>query len=195
MVSKKGDEIMRRTLVIFKPDAVNRALVGRVIQRFEDKGLKIVGLKMEHLQVYTLKQHYAHLENKSFFHELLNYMTSIPCVLMVLEGKDAVDVVRKMAGPTNGREAGPGTIRGDFSLSSQSNIIHASENDEVAKYEIKRFFKDDELYDYDKMNFNWIYCSTEKGKYESIDDKGKSVEEIEHARKKALEAEKTKEKK
>jgi nucleoside-diphosphate kinase len=189
---KEGEEKMRRTLVIFKPDSVNRALVGRIISRFEDKGLKIVGLKMEHLKVYTLKQHYSHLENKSFFQELLSYMTSIPCILMVLEGKDAVNVVRRIVGPTNGREALPGTIRGDFAMSSQSNMVHASENDEVAKYEIKRFFKDEELYDYDKMNFNWIYCSTEKGKYEEVKDQGKSVEEIEHARKKELETQKTK---
>jgi nucleoside-diphosphate kinase len=185
--------MMRRTLVIVKPDGVNRALIGRVITRFEEKGLKIVGLKMEHLKVYTLKEHYAHLTNKPFFEELLGFMTSIPCVLMVIEGKDAVTVVRRLVGVTNGRDAEPGTIRGDFSMSAQTNILHASENDEVAKYEIARFFKQEELFEYDKMNFNWIYCKSEKGVYTEVKEQGTSVEEIEHARKK--ESEKQKEKK
>jgi nucleoside-diphosphate kinase len=184
---------MRRTLVIIKPDGVNRALVGRVLSRFEEKGLKIVGLKMEKLHVYKLKEHYAHLTNKPFFEELLNFMSGIPCILMVLEGKDAVTVVRRLVGITNGREAEPGTIRGDFSMSAQTNIVHASENDEVAKYEIARFFKEEELFEYDKMNFNWIYCNSEKGMYTEVKETGKSVEEIEHARKKELE--KSKEKK
>ena len=178
---------MRRTLVIIKPDGVNRALIGRVITRFEEKGLKIVGLKMERLQVYKLKDHYAHLTGKPFFEELLNFMSSIPSILMVIEGKDAVNVVRKLAGVTNGRDAEAGTIRGDFSMSTQTNIVHASENDEVAKYEIARFFKDEELHEYDKMNFNWIYCASEKGIYTEVKGKTMSVEEVEHARKKELE--------
>ena len=178
---------MRRTLIIIKPDGVNRALVGRIINRFEDKGLKIVGLKMEKLQVYKLKEHYAHLTNKPFFEELLHYMSGIPCILMAIEGKDAVSVVRKLVGETCGRDALPGTIRGDFSMSTQTNLVHASENDEVAKYEIARFFKEEELFEYDKMNFNWIYCNSEKGMYTEIKDKGKSVEELEHARKKQAE--------
>jgi nucleoside-diphosphate kinase len=185
--------LMRRTLVIIKPDAVNRAFVGRIITRFEEKGLKVVGLKMERLQVYKLKEHYAHLTNKPFFEELLNFMSSIPSILMVIEGKDAVNVVRRIVGITNGREAEPGTIRGDFSMSTQTNLVHASENDEVAKYEVKRFFKDEEIYDYDKMNFNWIYCNSEKGKFVEVKESGKSVEEIEHARKKELEKQKANE--
>ncbi|MFA5930946.1 MAG: nucleoside-diphosphate kinase [archaeon] len=178
---------MRRTLIIIKPDGINRALIGRIINRFEEKGLKIVGLKMDKLQVYKLKEHYAHLTNKPFFEELLGYMSGIPCILMAIEGKDAVSVVRRLVGETCGREALPGTIRGDFSMSTQTNLVHASENDEVAKYEIARFFKDEELFEYDKMNFNWIYCNSEKGMYTEIKDKGKSVEELEHARKKQAE--------
>jgi len=193
MVSQKGDETMRRTLVILKPDAVNRCLVGRILSRFEEKGLKIVGMKMERLNVYKLKQHYEHLTNKPFFDELLDYMSSIPCILVVIEGKDSVAVVRRLAGETCGRDASPGTIRGDFSMSTQTNLIHASENDEVAKYEIERFFKPEEMFSYDKMNFNWIYCRSEKGMYTEIKDKGKSVEEIEHAKKKMMEMEQKKE--
>lgn len=176
---------MRRTLVILKPDAVNRSLAGRVITRFEEKGLKIVGMKMEHLDIYKLKEHYSQYLDKPFFGEIVKYMSSIPCILMIIEGKDAVAVVRKLVGETNGRNATPGTIRGDFSLSIQSNLIHASENDEIAKYEIKRFFKDGEIFDYDKMDFNWIYAESEKGKYIEMKEKGKSVEELEAERKKA----------
>lgn len=174
---------MRRTLVILKPDAVNRSLVGRIITRFEEKGLKVVGMKMEHMNILKLNEHYAHHVGKPFYAEIVKYMSSIPCILMVIEGKDVVNVVRKLAGETNGRNAPPGTIRGDFSMSIQSNLIHASENDEVAKYEIKRFFKDGELFDYEKMDFNWIYAESEKGKYVEEKEKTKSVEEIEKERK------------
>ncbi|MEI7961087.1 MAG: nucleoside-diphosphate kinase [archaeon] len=174
---------MRRTLVILKPDSVNRSLLGRIITRFEEKGLKIVGMKMEHLNIYKLKEHYAHLADKPFFGEIAKYMSSIPCVLMVIEGKDVVSVVRKLVGETNGRSALPGTIRGDFAMSVQSNLVHASENDEIAKYEIKRFFKDEELFDYDKMDFNWLYAESEKGKYVENKEKGKSVEQIESEKK------------
>ncbi len=168
---------MRRTLIIIKPDGVNRSLIGRVIHRFEDKGLKIIGLKMERLKVYQLKDHYVHLKEKPFYHELLDYMTSIPCVLIVLEGKDAVNVVRQMVGDTCGRTAAPGTIRGDYSMSVQTNLIHASENEEAARNEINRFFKEEELLEYDKLNFNWIYCASEKGKYDVVDKEVKSLQE------------------
>lgn len=174
---------MRRTLVIIKPDGVNRCLIGEVIKRFEQKGLKIIGLKLERLNVYKLKDHYVHLEDKPFYQELLNYMTSIPCVLMVLEGKEAVQVVRTLVGPTNSRKADVGTIRGDYAMSIQTNIVHASENNELAEKEIKRFFKKEELIEYDKMNFGWLYCSSEKEKYSQLDIKWKSKQE-EYAEKK-----------
>ncbi len=153
---------MDRTLVIIKPDAVNRDLVGEIIHRFERKGLKIVALKMQLLKPYVLKEHYAQHKEKEFYGELIRYMSSIPCLLMVLEGKDVVSVVRKMVGSTFGREAEPGTIRGDYSVSNQANLVHASDSDEKAEEEIKRFFKEEELYQYNKMNFDWIYSRDEK---------------------------------
>lgn len=153
---------MEQTLVIIKPDAVNRCLIGEVVKRFEQKGLKVKAMKMQLLQPYVLKEHYAHHQEKAFFGELVKYMSSIPSVLMVLEGKEAISVVRTMVGPTQGREALPGTIRGDYSVSNQSNIVHASENAEAAKSEIKRFFKEEEIYDYQKMDFDWIYSRDEK---------------------------------
>lgn len=168
---------MRRTLIIIKPDGVNRCLIGRVLTRFEEKGLKIIGMKLERLKVYQLKDHYVHLQDKPFYEELLEYMTSVPCVLIAVEGKNAVEVVRKLVGSTNSREADIGTIRGDFAMSVQTNIVHASENEEMAQKELKRFFKEEELIEYDKMNFNWLYCGSEKGKYSQIEKKNKSDEE------------------
>ncbi len=153
---------MEQTLIIIKPDAVNRNLVGEVIKKFEQKGLKIRAMKMQLLQPYALKEHYAHHKEKGFYEELIKYMSSIPSVLMVLEGKEVVQVVRKMIGSTQGREAAPGTIRGDYSVSNQSNIVHASENDKAAKEEIERFFSKEEIYDFQKMDFDWIYSRDEK---------------------------------
>ena len=153
---------MEKTLVIVKPDAVNRCLIGEILRRFENKGLKIVALKMITLHPYTLKEHYAHHKDKAFFEELIKFMSSIPSIALILEGKEAISVVRKMIGSTQGREAGPGTIRGDYSVSNQSNIVHASEDAKTAEAEIKRFFKKDELYDYQKMNFDWVYSKDEK---------------------------------
>ncbi len=175
---------MRRTLVIIKPDGVNRCLIGRVLTRFEEKGLKIIGLKMERLNVYQLKDHYVHLKEKPFYQELMDYMTSVPCVLIAIEGKDAVDVVRKLVGTTNAREADIGTIRGDFAMSVQTNIVHASEDNQKAEEELARFFKKEELVEYDKMNFGWLYCASEKGKYEVIEKEEKSDEET-YAKEKA----------
>ncbi len=125
---------MERTLVIIKPDAINRDLAGEVIQRFEKKGLKIAGMKMAHLEACTLKEHYAHHKDKAFYEELINFMSSVPSILLVLEGKAACAVVRKMVGSTLGREAEPGTIRGDYSVSNQCNVVHASENVEIAEH-------------------------------------------------------------
>jgi len=154
---------METTLVIIKPDAINRDLVGTIIKRFEQKGLKIVGMKMVHLDPYVLKEHYAHHKDKDFFKELISYMSSIPSIVVALEGKDACAVVRKMVGSTLGRDAEPGTIRGDFSVSNQANLVHAAENSEAAEKEIKRFFDKKDLFDYKKMNFDWIYAKKEKG--------------------------------
>ena len=156
---------MRKTFVIIKPDAVNRSLIGRVITRFEEKGLRIAALKMEHLKGDIIDAHYSHIADKPFFAEIKNYISSIPCILMVVEGKDAINVVRKLVGITCGRNADIGTIRGDFSMSVQSNIVHASENEEQAKIEIKRFFKEEEIKDYKRMDFNLLYTKIEKEPY------------------------------
>lgn len=153
---------MERTLVILKPDTVNRALVGKITRRFEEKGLKIVAMKMMHLNPETLHLHYAHHKGKPFFGGLVKFMSSIPSVVMVLEGKDSVEVVRKMVGATNGREAMPGTIRGDLSLSAQSNLVHASATTDEAEKEIEMFFANEEVMGYEKMNFDIIYSDDEK---------------------------------
>jgi nucleoside-diphosphate kinase len=154
--------VRERSLVIIKPDAVSRSLIGRIITRFEQKGLKVIGMKMEHLKEEKLKCHYEHHKDKEFFGELIEFMGSVPSVLVVLEGKEAVEVVRKMCGTTCGRDAEAGTIRGDFSVSMQQNVIHASENKEAAKKEIDSFFGKEELTDYRKIDFDYLYCKSEK---------------------------------
>ncbi len=153
---------MQKSLVIIKPDAVNRCLIGEIIKRFENKGLKILAMKMIKLQPYVLKEHYAHHKDKKFFEGLISYMSSIPSVAVVVYGKDVVNVVRKMIGSTQGRDAEPGTMRGDYSISNQNNVVHASESEEMAAEEIKRFFSEEEIYDYQKMNFDWIYSKDEQ---------------------------------
>lgn len=153
---------MERTLVIIKPDAVNRSIVGKIVSRFEQKGLKIVGMKMQKLHETKLKEHYGKHKDRHFFDELIKYMSSIPSVLVVLEGKECVDVVRRMTGDTLSRKAVPGTIRGDFSMSIQVNVIHASDSPQEAEKEIQRFFSEDELQHYGKLDFDWVYSSDEK---------------------------------
>ena len=154
--------VAEKTLVIIKPDAVNRCLTGEIMKRFEQKGLKLVAMKMQALQPYVLKKHYEHHKDKKFYKDLISYMSSIPSILVVLEGKDVINVVRKMIGSTLGRDAEPGTIRGDYSVSNQANLVHASDSSETAEKEIKRFFKEDEIYNYQKMHFDWIYSRDEQ---------------------------------
>ncbi len=151
-----------RAFIIIKPDAMNRSVAGEIISRFEKKGLKIVGMKMKHLSEKELELHYAHHKNKPFFPGLVKYMRSAPSLLMVIEGKRAVDVVRSLAGPTYGVEAPPGTIRGDFSLSMQNTIIHASDTVDNAKEEVKRFFKEEELFDWARIDTDYIYAEDER---------------------------------
>lgn len=151
-----------RTLVIIKPDAIHRELAGEILSRFERKGLKIIGLKLLLLPVDIVREHYKHLREMVFFQELVSYMTSTPSILMVLEGKDVVEVVRKMVGTTNARKADIGSIRGDFGMSVQSNLVHASENPVAAAMEINRFFKAEELHDFTKVSFHLIYSSSER---------------------------------
>ncbi len=152
---------MERTLIIFKPSAVERGLVGPVIGRFQQKGLIIAGIKMMKLDEKILREHYAHLVDKPFFPSVLASMTACPVIVMCLRGVDAVSVVRAMTGATNGRKAEPGTIRGDFSTSGQENIIHASSSVDDAEAEIKRFFNDNEIFDYHPVNLPFIYADSE----------------------------------
>ena len=152
---------MERTLIIFKPSAVERGLVGPVISRFQQKGLIIAGLKMMKLDEDILREHYAHLVDTPFFPSVLASMTACPVIVMCLRGVDAVRVVRSMTGATNGRNAEPGTIRGDFSMSGQENIIHASSSVDDAEAEIKRFFNDNEIFDYYPVNLPFIYADSE----------------------------------
>ncbi len=151
-----------RTLVLIKPDALQRSLVGEILHRFERKGLKIAGLKMIHLGDAILEEHYAHHKEKPFFPKLRDFMKQAPVVAIALEGIEAVAVVRALCGETSGRKALPGTIRGDFSVSQQANIVHASDSPENAEVEVKRFFKPEELFNYQHGNFNFVYGEEER---------------------------------
>jgi len=153
---------MERTLIILKPDCVQRGLCGAVLTRFEQRGFQISAMKMAQLSRPTLEEHYSHLKGKPFFPALLEFMSSSPVVLAVIEGKDAVEIVRKMCGATNARIAENGTIRGDFGLSTQCNIIHASDSKEAAEKEIKRFFKPEEIFSYRRALEGLTYSADEK---------------------------------
>ena len=148
---------MERTVVLLKPDAVQRGLVGRLVARFEDKGLKIVAMKMAVLDRALAERHYAPHKGKDFFAPLIRFVTSGPMVLMVLEGKEAVAVVRRMAGATFGADAEPGTLRGDFGLSNRFNLVHGSDSTEAAAQEIALFFRPGELIDWRHAAWPWTY--------------------------------------
>lgn len=152
---------MEQTLVIIKPAAVHRGLIGEIITRFEHKGLFIKGMKMMQLDEQILREHYAHLVNKQFFPDLLQSMMATPVIVMCIEGKDAVEVVRLMTGATCGRKAQPGTIRGDYSMSGQENIVHASDSAENAKIELARFFNPEEILAYKPSDFRFYYAPDE----------------------------------
>lgn len=148
---------LQRTLVLIKPDALQRDLLGEVLQRFERKGLKIVALKFVHLTDELLEEHYAHLTDKPFFASLKQFMMQTPVVAMTLEGLDAVEAVRKIVGATNPRQADAGTIRADLSMNVPSNLVHASDSAENAEAEVKRFFTKDELFTYEKITDRYIF--------------------------------------
>ncbi len=151
-----------KTLVILKPDALQRNLLGEIIARFEHKGLKIVGMKMMALDDIILTEHYIHHKDKPFFKNLKDFMMQSPCVVVCLEGMESVKVVRDLCGPTLGRVAPAGTIRGDFSMSIQANIIHSSDSLEAAKEEVKRFFKESEIHEYKKADTDLVYIEEER---------------------------------
>ena len=147
---------MERTLIILKPDAIQRNLMGEIISRFEKKGLKIIGMKMVELDDLKLDEHYAHHKDKPFFGNLKKFMKSAPVLLIALEGYDVVKAVRIVVGSTKPIEADSGTVRGDLAMTNW-NLVHASDSLETAEMEIKRFFTDDELFDYKKGNWEMVY--------------------------------------
>lgn len=153
---------MQRTLILFKPDAVQRRLAGKLLTRLEDKGLKIVGLKMLKVTKELSAKHYAEHVSKPFYPLLEEFITSGPVVALVAEGPKAVQVVRTMMGPTNGGEAAPGTIRGDFGVSRQMNLMHGSDSPEAAEKEIAVYFKPEELCDYTPTLAGWVCANDEK---------------------------------
>lgn len=146
-----------KTLLIIKPDAVHRHLAGRIITRIEEKGLAIIGMKMVRINKKIAAKHYEEHKGKPFYPGLLDFITSGPVVLMVVEGLDAIAVCRKIAGATCGRDAAPGTIRGDFGMSNRFNLIHASDSLKSAKREINLYFKKSEQVEPDRKDLNLYY--------------------------------------
>lgn len=152
---------MERSLVLIKPDGLQRGLVGQIITRLESKGLKLVGIKMMKLDHALLNEHYAHLAERPFFKEIKDFMSSTPVIATCWEGTDCVSTIRQICGVTKAREAAPGTIRGDLAMSVQTNLVHASDSVEIAVVEIKRFFQEGELFDYNLITFPYLYSSRE----------------------------------
>lgn len=153
---------MERTLIIAKPDAIQRGLVGEIILRLERKGLKLIGLKMVSLDSTLLQAHYAEHIEKPFYAGLEEFMKSSPVVVMAWEGYQCVNSVRMLVGATNPREAAAGTIRGDFSIGTGRNLIHASDSKQSGEAEVSRFFTDGELFDYDKSEYLHLYEGFER---------------------------------
>ena len=152
---------MDKTLIILKPGVVQRGIIGEIISIFEKKGLIISGLKMVWLTDEILREHYSHLKDKPYFKRIEESMRVCPVIVMCLKGTDVVSVVRNMVGVTNGRVAQPGTIRGDFSMSIQENVVHAADSPEMAQVELKRFFNDEEIFEYDLCLLRSLYAADE----------------------------------
>lgn len=152
---------MERTFVIIKPCSLQRGLVGEILTRFERKGLKIVALKMYRFTKEKCAEHYAHLTAKPFYPIIESSMMAAPVILCCLEGIDAVEVVRGMTGATNGRKAPAGTLRGDFCMSHQENVVHASDSLESAAVELDRFFTPDDYFEYDTPLMPFLYAADE----------------------------------
>src|SRR5262245_3663830 len=154
---------MERTLILIKPDAIVRGLIGKIISRFEEKGLKVVGLKFLKLTDALLNEHYSHLADKPFFGGTKRFMQLTPVIAICMEGLDCVDTVRRLCGITKAREAAPGTIRGDWAMSVQANLVHASDSIETAEKEVARFFDASELFEYDSAMTTLVYSEDELG--------------------------------
>ncbi|HSW37300.1 MAG TPA: nucleoside-diphosphate kinase [Candidatus Saccharimonadales bacterium] len=153
---------MERTLIIAKPDAVQRGLIGEIIARLERKGLKLIGIKMAHLDEAILRTHYAEHLEKPFYAGLEDFMKSSPVVLMAWEGYECIESVRLIVGDTHPRDAQAGTIRGDFAIGIGRNLIHASDSKDSGEREVNNFFKPEELFDYDKSEYMHIYEDNER---------------------------------
>lgn len=147
---------MEKTLILLKPDCVHRRLIGTILQRFEQKGLRLAGLKLVQVSRTLAEQHYAVHKARPFFVSLLKFITSGPTVALVLEGPSAVAVARNLIGATDGTKAAPGTLRGDFALSVQNNLIHGSDSPENAATEVALWFKPEELVSYQPVDAAWI---------------------------------------
>ena len=141
---------------MIKPDAVQRGLIGEIIKRIENKGLKIVAMKMLKVSKEKAEEHYAEHKNKPFFNELISFITSSPVVVCVVEGKNAIAVVRKLIGKTDPKEAEPGTIRGDLALEITYNCVHASDSQETAEREINLYFSENEILSYKRAGEEWL---------------------------------------
>ena len=148
---------METTLIILKPDAVQRGLTGRIISRFEAKGLQIVGIKLMKISQELAATHYEQHQEKPFYDSLVAFMTSGPVVVLALRGIGAIEISRKMMGATFGSQADPGTIRGDFGLSNSFNLIHGSDSPEAAERELDLFFNEEDLLEYDRTINEWVY--------------------------------------
>ncbi len=154
--------IKEKTLVLIKPDAIQRGLVGDIVARFEKKGLKLIGMKMMALDDAILQDHYSHIADKPFFPGISKFMQSSPVIVMCVEGLEVVNAVRLITGITKAREAEAGSIRGDFAMSVGCNVIHASDSVEAAQAEVERFFQSEELHDYMKSEYEFVYVQDER---------------------------------
>jgi nucleoside-diphosphate kinase len=148
---------VERTLVIIKPDGVQRGLSGAIIHRFERRGLRIAAMKLMQISMELAQRHYAVHKGKPFYEPLLQYITSGPVVVMVLEGRDAIETVRRTMGATNPAQAAPGTIRADFALETGRNLVHGSDSPQTAAFEVPLFFSDDEILSYSRDTDRWIF--------------------------------------
>ena len=154
---------MERTLVLLKPDAVQRGTVGRILTRFEDKGLQLVGMKLRRFPVDLVRKHYDVHRERPFFDNLVEFMTSGPVLAVALQGKDAIEVTRNLMGATNAAKAAPGTIRGDFGMSFSNNLVHGSDGPESAATELALFFPEaEEICEWTPVGEPWVYSVEER---------------------------------
>ncbi|MGI6097991.1 MAG: nucleoside-diphosphate kinase [Dethiobacteria bacterium] len=148
---------MEKTLVLIKPDGVQRGLIGEIIKRFEQKGLQLVAMKLMQVTEELAAEHYGEHKGKPFYKDLIDFITSGPVVAMVWQGVGAIRIVRQMMGKTNPQEAAPGTIRGDYGIFTGNNLVHGSDSEESAQKEVALFFKEQEIIDYRLERDSWVY--------------------------------------